>query len=131
MLDGKKSLDIFECARVDPHVPIEETVGVLAQLIREGKIRGIGLSEVRVDTIRRAAKVHKIAQVEVEVFFWSRDILSNGVGETCAERSSLPKELVSHPGSPVVGNRVRIKCNKEGLQKYCCHDEMLRRLYQV
>ncbi|RFU25947.1 hypothetical protein B7463_g10393, partial [Scytalidium lignicola] len=85
VLDGKKSLDIFECARVDPETPIEETISVLAQLVREGKIKGIGLSEVRADTIRRAVKVHPIAQVEVELSLWSTDILHNGVAATCAE----------------------------------------------
>jgi pyridoxine 4-dehydrogenase len=85
VLDGKKQLDIFECARVDPETPIEETIGVLAQLIKEGKIKGIGLSEVKADTIRRAVKVHPIAQVEVELSLWSTDILHNGVAATCAE----------------------------------------------
>lgn len=85
ILDGKKQLDIFECARVDPETPIEETIGVLAQLVKEGKIKGIGLSEVRADTIRRAVKVHPIAQVEVELSLWSTDILHNGIAATCAE----------------------------------------------
>lgn len=54
VLDGKKSVDIFECARVDPKTPIEETIEVLAKCVEEGKIKGIGLSEVRAETIRRA-----------------------------------------------------------------------------
>ena len=85
VLDGKKSLDIFECARVDPKTPIEETIGILAKFVQEGKIKGIGLSEVKAETIRRAAKVHPIAQVEVELSLWSTDILRNGVATTCAE----------------------------------------------
>lgn len=85
VLDGKKSLDIFECARVDPNIPIEETVTALGLLIKEGKIKGIGLSEVKEETIRRAAKVHPIAQVEVELSLWSPDILYNGIAKTCAE----------------------------------------------
>jgi pyridoxine 4-dehydrogenase len=85
VLDGKKSLDIFECARVDANVPIEETIRVLGELVKEGKIKGIGLSEVREDTIRRAAKVHPITQVEVELSLWSPDILYNGVARACAE----------------------------------------------
>lgn len=85
VLDGKKSLDIFECARVDPKTPIEETVRALGLLIKEGKIKGIGLSEVKEETIRRAAKVHPIAQVEVELSLWSREILYNGVTKACAE----------------------------------------------
>ena len=85
VLDGVKKLDIFECARVDGAVSIEETMAVLGQLVKEGKIRGIGLSEVKADTIRRAAKVQSIAQVEVELSLWSPDILSNGVARACAE----------------------------------------------
>ena len=54
LLDGKKKLDIFECARQDPNVPVEETVKVLAEYVKEGKIGGIGLSEVDAETIRRA-----------------------------------------------------------------------------
>lgn len=54
LLDGKKKIDIFECARQDPNFPVEHTVGVLAQYVKEGKIGGIGLSEVDAETIRRA-----------------------------------------------------------------------------
>lgn len=54
VLDGTKSIDIFECARQDPNTTVEQTVTVLAQLIKEGKIGGIGLSEVDAETIRRA-----------------------------------------------------------------------------
>jgi pyridoxine 4-dehydrogenase len=85
VLDGTKRIDIFECARVDPNTPIEETIRALAQCVREGKIGGIGLSEVRASTIRRAAAVHPIAAVEVELSLWATDILRNGVADTCAE----------------------------------------------
>ncbi|KAJ5158859.1 uncharacterized protein N7500_008510 [Penicillium coprophilum] len=85
LLDGKKKLDIFECARQDPKVPVEETVRVLAQYVKEGKIGGIGLSEVDAETIRRAHKVHPIAAVEVEMSLWSTDILHNDIAKTCAE----------------------------------------------
>lgn len=85
ILGGKKSLDIFECARVDPNTPIEETITALGLLVKEGKIKGIGLSEVKEDTIRRAAKVHAITQVEVELSLWSPNILHNGVARACAE----------------------------------------------
>ncbi len=85
VLDGKKKVDIFECARRDPNVPIEETVGALAKLVQEGKIGGIGLSEVRAETIAKAAKVHPIAAVEVELSLWATDILHNGIASTCAE----------------------------------------------
>jgi pyridoxine 4-dehydrogenase len=85
LLDGRKSLDIFECARVDPNIPIEETIRSLAELVNEGKIKGIGLSETSAETIRRAHKVHPIAAVEVELSLWATDILRNGITTTCAE----------------------------------------------
>ncbi|KAJ5587724.1 uncharacterized protein N7459_003489 [Penicillium hispanicum] len=85
LLDGKKKVDIFECARQDPNFPVEHTVKVLAEYVKEGKIGGIGLSEVNAETIRRAAKVHPIAAVEVELSLWSTDILENDIARTCAE----------------------------------------------
>jgi len=85
LLDGRKSVDIFECARVDPLVPIEETISTLAELVKEGKIKGIGLSETSAETIRRAHKVHPIAAVEVELSLWATDILRNGIATTCGE----------------------------------------------
>lgn len=85
LLGGKKSLDTFECARVDPNTPIEETLGYLGECVKEGLIGGIGLSEVRAETIRRAAKVQKIDSVEVEFSLFATDILTNGVAKTCAE----------------------------------------------
>ena len=84
-LEGKKFLDIFECARVDPKTPIETTIGALAKYVKEGKLGGISLSEVKAETIRRAAKVHPICAVEVELSLWATDILENGVAATCAE----------------------------------------------
>ncbi|KAJ5379198.1 hypothetical protein N7509_012317 [Penicillium cosmopolitanum] len=85
LLDGKKKIDIFECARQDPNFPVEHTVEVLAQYVKEGKIGGIGLSEVDAETIRRAHKVHPIAAVEVEMSLWTTDILENGIAQACAE----------------------------------------------
>ena len=66
VLDGKCQIDIFQCGRVDPKVPIEDTIGELVELVKEGKIGGIGVSECSAKSIRRAAKVHPIAAVEVE-----------------------------------------------------------------
>ena len=84
-LEGKKFLDLFECARVDPKTPIETSIETLAKYVKEGKLGGISLSEVKADTIRRAAKVHPIAAVEVEFSLWATDILENGIATTCAE----------------------------------------------
>ncbi|KAF2264572.1 Aldo/keto reductase [Lojkania enalia] len=85
VLDGKKYLDLFECARVDPNVSIEDTVSYIAEYVKAGKLGGISLSEVGANTIRRAAKVHKILAVEVEFSLWCTDILENGVAQACAE----------------------------------------------
>ena len=85
VLDGKKKLDIFECARVDPKTPIEVTIGAMVPYIQQGKLGGISLSECSADSIRRAAKVHKISAVEIEFSLWSTEILDNGVAKACAE----------------------------------------------
>lgn len=86
LLNGKKSLDIFEYARVDPKVPIETTLKTLEEeYVKTGKLGGIGLSEVSAATIERAAKVTKIAAVEVELSLWATDIFQNGIAETCAK----------------------------------------------
>ena len=85
VLDGKKFLDVFEPARQDPNVPLEETMNAMASYIKEGKLGGISLSEVTEDQIRNAAKLHKIAAVEVEMSLQSPEVLSNGVAKACAE----------------------------------------------
>jgi len=72
-------------ARVDPKVPIEETIGYIAEYVKAGKLGGISLSEVTADLIRRAAAVHKISAVEVEFSLFCTDILDNGVAKACAE----------------------------------------------
>ncbi|MEO8811904.1 MAG: aldo/keto reductase [Caulobacteraceae bacterium] len=71
---GIDTIDLFYQHRVDPKTPIEETVGGLAELVKEGKIRHIGLSEAGPETIRRAAKVHPIAAVQSEYSIWERDV---------------------------------------------------------
>ncbi|MGC1267498.1 MAG: aldo/keto reductase, partial [Candidatus Acidiferrum sp.] len=70
---GLDTIDLYYQHRVDPDTPIEETIGALAELVREGKIRFIGLSEASADTIRRAHKVHPIAALQTEYSLWSRD----------------------------------------------------------
>jgi pyridoxine 4-dehydrogenase len=85
VLDGKKFIDLYEPARVDPNVPIEDTIRVLADYVKVGKISGIGLSECGVQTIRKAVKVHPIANVEVEMSLFSTDPLTNEVSATFAE----------------------------------------------
>jgi aryl-alcohol dehydrogenase-like predicted oxidoreductase len=70
---GTDYVDLFYQHRVDPRVPIEETVGAMAELVEAGKVRHIGLSEAAPETIRRANAVHPITAVQTEYSLWSRD----------------------------------------------------------
>ncbi len=70
---GTDYVDLYYQHRVDPAVPIEETVGAMAELVRQGKIRHIGLSEAAPETIRRAHAVHPITAVQTEYSMWTRD----------------------------------------------------------
>ncbi|KAL3478137.1 NADP-dependent oxidoreductase domain-containing protein [Aspergillus californicus] len=85
ILDGVKKIDIFECARVDPEVPIETSIAALGELVKEGKIGGIGLSEVSAATIRRAHAVHPIASAEIELSLFTTDPIENGILDACHE----------------------------------------------
>ncbi|KAI5369317.1 Putative NADP-dependent oxidoreductase domain-containing protein [Septoria linicola] len=85
VLDGKKKLDLWEAARVDPETPIEITIRTANEYVKAGKLGGISLSECSADSIRRAAKVAKIDAVEVEFSLWATEILDNGVAQACAE----------------------------------------------
>lgn len=70
---GVESIDLYYQHRVDPATPIEETVGAMAQLVTEGKVRHLGLSEAGPETLRRATKVHPIAALQTEYSLWSRE----------------------------------------------------------
>jgi len=70
---GVETIDLYYQHRVDPATPIEETVGALAQLVKEGKVRHIGLSEASPRTLRRAVKVHPITALQTEYSLWSRE----------------------------------------------------------
>ena len=70
---GVETIDLYYQHRVDPDTPIEETVGAMAELVRAGKVRHLGLSEAAPETIRRAHKVHPIAALQTEYSLWSRD----------------------------------------------------------
>jgi aryl-alcohol dehydrogenase-like predicted oxidoreductase len=70
---GVEVIDLYYQHRVDPGTPIEETVGAMAKLVQDGKIRYIGLSEASPQTLRRAAKVHPIAALQTEYSLWSRE----------------------------------------------------------
>lgn len=75
---GMEVIDLYYLHRVDPAVPIEESVGGLADLVAEGKVRHIGLSEASAPTLRRAQAVHPIAAVQSEFSLFARDMLRNG-----------------------------------------------------
>jgi aryl-alcohol dehydrogenase-like predicted oxidoreductase len=79
---GVEAIDLYYQHRVDPKVPIEETVGAMAGLVREGKVRYLGLSEASAQTIRRAHKVHSIAALQTEYSLWSRDPEDEILGTT-------------------------------------------------
>ncbi|MBV9273784.1 MAG: aldo/keto reductase [Verrucomicrobia bacterium] len=80
---GIEQIDLYYQHRVDRNVPIEETVGAVGELVKEGKVRAIGLSEAAPETLRRAAKVHPIAALQSEYSLWTRDVETNGVLATC------------------------------------------------
>src|SRR6201997_1153977 len=82
---GIDHIDLYYQHRVDPETPIEETVGAMAQLVKEGKVRYLGLSEAGPETLRRAVKVHPIAALQTEYSLWTRDPEDNGVLATCRE----------------------------------------------
>ncbi len=81
---GVDTIDLYYQHRVDPNIPIEETVGAMARLVEEGKVRFIGLSEAASETLRRAHNVHPITALQSEYSLWSRDV-EDGVLDTCRE----------------------------------------------
>jgi aryl-alcohol dehydrogenase-like predicted oxidoreductase len=82
---GTDVIDLYYQHRVDPNVPVEDTVGAMAELVKAGKVRTLGLSEAGPETIRRAAKVHPVAALQSEYSLWTRDVESNGVLAACRE----------------------------------------------
>ncbi|WP_207895847.1 aldo/keto reductase [Hymenobacter gummosus] len=81
---GTDYIDLYYQHRVDPSTPIEETVGAMAELVKEGKVRFLGLSEAGADTIRRAHQVHPITALQSEYSLWSRDP-EDGILQTVRE----------------------------------------------
>lgn len=78
-------IDLYYLHRLDPAVPIEDTVGAMADLVAEGKVRAIGLSEVSAETLRRAHATHPVTALQSEYSLWTRDVETNGVLATCRE----------------------------------------------
>lgn len=81
---GIDVIDLYYLHRRDPNVPIEETVGAMSDLVKEGKVRGIGLSEVSVETLRKAHAVHPVTAVQSEYSLWTRDP-EDGILQACKE----------------------------------------------
>ena len=82
---GVDHIDLYYQHRVDTKVPIEETVGAMAELVRAGKVRHLGLSEAAPETIRRAHATHPITALQTEYSLWTRDVEENGVLSTVRE----------------------------------------------
>lgn len=76
---GVEQIDLYYQHRVDPNVPIEETVGAMARLVEAGKVKTLGLSEASADTVRRAHAVHPIAALQSEYSLWTRDVESGSL----------------------------------------------------
>jgi aryl-alcohol dehydrogenase-like predicted oxidoreductase len=81
---GVETIDLYYQHRVDPNTPIEDTVGAMARLVEQGKVRYLGLSEAGIGTIRRAHKVHTITALQTEYSLWSRDP-EDGILDVCRE----------------------------------------------
>ncbi|KLI98735.1 aldo/keto reductase [Luteimonas sp. FCS-9] len=82
---GIDAIDLYYQHRVDPAVPIEDTVGAMARLVEQGKVRHLGLSEASADTLRRACAVHPITALQSEYSLWSRDPETAGTLAACRE----------------------------------------------
>jgi aryl-alcohol dehydrogenase-like predicted oxidoreductase len=82
---GIETIDLYYQHRVDPETPIEDTVGAMAKLVKEGKVKYLGLSEASAETLRRANAVHQITALQSEYSLWTRDVEDNDVLATCRE----------------------------------------------
>jgi aryl-alcohol dehydrogenase-like predicted oxidoreductase len=80
---GVDHIDLYYQHRVDPNVPVEETIGAMAELVATGKVRYLGMSEASVQSIERASKVHPITALQSELSLWTRDPQENGTLELC------------------------------------------------
>ncbi|KAJ2904170.1 uncharacterized protein MKZ38_008791 [Zalerion maritima] len=106
MLGGVKKMDMFQCARVDKNVPLEETLLALKAHVDKGDIGGISLSEVSAKTIHDAVKIVKVDAVEVELSIWAPDVLENGVAKACAEHG-IPLIAYSPLGRGVLTGAIK------------------------
>ena len=107
VLGGVKTIDVFNCSRQDPKVPIETTMTAMVELIKEGKIGGVGLCEVGAETIRRAQAVHPLSAVEIELSLFTPDPLHNGIADACHECEYFSNQRSQSVSSDYL-DRVRI-----------------------
>ena len=97
-----ETIDLYYAHRIDPEVPIEETIGAMSELVKEGKVRYLGLSECSPETLRKACTVHPISAVESEYSLLTRDVekeilpLTKELGITLVPFSPLGRGLVTH-----------------------------------
>ncbi len=82
---GIETIDLYYQHRVDPNTPIEDTIGAMGELVKEGKVKYLGMSEASAETLRRAARVHPITALQSEYSLWTRDVEDNDVLATCRE----------------------------------------------
>jgi len=109
-LNGRKKLDVFECARRDAKVPMEVTFRTMQEYIDKGLLGGISLSEVAASTIHEAVKHAKIVAVEVELSIFSPDVLTNGVAAACAQHG-IPLVAYSPIGRGILGGKMRTQAD--------------------
>jgi len=109
---GTDVIDLYYAHRVDPAVPIEETVGAMAQLVKEGKVRYIGLSEASAATIRRAHAVHPVAALQTEYSLMTRDV----EGEILSTTRELGISLVAYSplGRGLITNALDVRNLSDG-----------------
>ncbi|KAH9907299.1 Aldo/keto reductase [Xylariomycetidae sp. FL2044] len=106
-LKGRKMIDMFEFARMDPNVPMEVSFGILdKEYVQTGKIGGISLSEVRAQTIHEAVKHTKVLAVESELSLFSTEVLHNGVAAACAQYG-IPLIAYSPIGRGMLTGQIR------------------------
>jgi len=132
---GTDHVDVYRPARLDPAVPIEDTIGAIADLVKGGYVRSIGLSEVGPETIRRAAKVHPIADLQIEYSIVSRDpedaifpvLRELGIGATLY--GVLSRGLLS--GSPIAAGDGRAHMPRFSAANRETNDELVAGLHAL
>ncbi|KAA8636069.1 hypothetical protein SMACR_04636 [Sordaria macrospora] len=121
-LNGRKKLDIFECARRDPEVDMAETFEVMQEYIEKGLLGGISLSEVSAETIHQAVKIlgkKGVVCVEVELSLFAAEVLENGVAAACKEYG-IPLVAYSPLGRGILTGQVKSRDDLSKFPSRCC-----------